>query len=85
MANKNNKKVLSLIMSIAMAISLMSPAVSAYEGSANNSTEKLLHLRSGTINLQNENEQYGLQFDEESTQRQLYVVQFNDVITDSSK
>ncbi|NOJ73846.1 S8 family serine peptidase [Paenibacillus alvei] len=85
MANKNNKKVLSMIMSIAMAISLMSPAVSAYEAPANNSTEKLLYLRTGTVNLQNENENYGLQLDEESTQRQLYVVQFNDVITDSSK
>lgn len=85
MANKNNKKVLSMIMSIAMAISLMSPAVSAYEGPANSSTEKLLYLRTGTVDLQNENEHYGLQHDEESTQRHLYVVQFNDVITDSSK
>ncbi|MDK8180791.1 S8 family serine peptidase [Paenibacillus sp. UMB4589-SE434] len=81
-----NKRILSLVLSLAMALSLMPSAVGAYEKSEmSGPSERLLHLRTGSVNLQEGTWNDDLLEESGSTEHKLYVVQFRDVITESSK
>lgn len=86
MVKMKNKKVLSLVMSLAMALSLMTPAAGAYESPPlGGQPDPVLHLRTGSVNLHEGSWNDGLMQEEGEAERQLFVVQFNDVITESSK
>ncbi|WP_232275482.1 S8 family serine peptidase [Paenibacillus sp. 481] len=81
------KSKLSFVLSLVMALSLLSPVVSAQAGSQQPqaSPERLLHLKSGSINLQDGLWGESFSEGEASEQPKLYVVQFKDVISESSK